>query len=116
MKEQNRNPNRLVIIANNKIETRNDRFDRGRKKSKRFYHRRRGCGNFSWLYRRRNISPVVSNRAGGHTRDEVMQNTPVDPFPPFSSPPILSLIFVVVHQPADFAGSPCTFHAVNLKI
>lgn len=87
MKEQNRNPNKFVIIANNKIETRNDRFDRGRKKSKRFYHRRRGCGNFSWLYRRRNISPVVSNRAGGHTRDEVMQNTPVDPFPPFSSPP-----------------------------
>ena len=34
----------------------------------------------------------------------------------FPLPPILSLIFVVVHQPADFAGSPCTFHAVNSKI
>lgn len=45
MKEQNRNPNRLAIIANNKIETRNDRFDRRRKKSKRFC--RRGCENFS---------------------------------------------------------------------
>lgn len=49
------------------------------------------------------------------TRDEVMQNTPVDPFPPFSSPDSFSY-FRGVHQPADFAGSPCTFHAVNSKI
>lgn len=115
------NPNRLVTNTNNKIEERyawnNDRFkyDRGRKNRNDFIIVVAIAGIFHGCIGGEIFPLCCFEPCRGHTRDEVMQNTPVDPFPPFSLPDSFSY-FRGVHQPADFAGNPCTFHAVNSKI